>query len=82
MILASHSFANSQTVDLCVIPNQSGTNINRSDKNQFMNTAELVCNEVNALRYFTYTCNEVQSPKSTFTCNEVHLRCTFENAIK
>ena len=29
-----------------------------------------------------YTCNEVQSQKSTFTCNEVHLRCTFENVTK
>ena len=29
-----------------------------------------------------YTCNEVQSQKSTFTCNEVHLSCTFENVTK
>ena len=29
-----------------------------------------------------YTCNEVKSQKSTFTCNEVHLRCTFENVTK
>ena len=47
---------------------------------------ELVCNEVNLLRYFTRVdyftlcnCNRVQSHKSTFTCNEVHLSCTLEN---
>ena len=29
-----------------------------------------------------YTCNEVQSQKSTFTCKEVQLSCTFENVTK
>ena len=37
---------------------------------------ELVCSDL------LYTCNEVQSQKSTFTCNEVHLSCTFENVTK
>ena len=41
--------------------------------------AELVMNKVNM---YSVTCNEVQSQKITFTCNEVHLRCTFENVTK
>ena len=45
--------------------------------------SELVRNKVNLLCYFTciyyFTLYEVQSQKNTFTCNEVHLRYTFEN---